>query len=63
MSKKYKTSKMTADENHHSRLQHVLDTINYLNEWRREAIKHVIDKEGREKIDAEVLYRRNAVES
>ena len=39
-------------------LQRQIDTINYINEWRNEAVKSVATREQIEKIDVEVHHRR-----
>ena len=43
-----------------SRLAHEIENINTINEWRNEAVKHVVTKEQRDAVDARVLYLREA---
>jgi len=45
---------------HLKRLAHETENINAINEWRNEAVKHVVTKEQRDAVDARVLYLREA---
>lgn len=49
-------------DSHVARLKFVVDSINSINEWRNEAIKHMVTQEGRQDIDRKALEMRERVE-
>ena len=46
----------------HDKMRFLIDRINEINEWRREAVLHAESVEAVERIDARVLYQRQHAE-
>jgi hypothetical protein len=53
--------KKKPEDRHMLGLKHELESINAINEWRNEAVKHAITKEQVRAIDDGVLYYREQV--